>query len=666
MTETKPHESFLEVLKEDEVVQEYEKYAGDIAKTLDPKVPGAEVLATIAQMGSFPVLGHFGDGEVAIVHHFMAGAENPLTKKATHGRAIVGIKGAGDPVELKGFSAEVLGKGKVIKAEVLFAAAKEATDVTGIRTTSTSKDMRSFTFCPEVFFGRFAGGNDSVAAHDLMKWALAELRAVHEEDAGLEKAVKTHMEPLTWLVWAARGKTPVFPTRPLLSTGAKRWHAEVVALEITARKVKRQKLEVEPAAGDGNNANDKVQVARAPPKEKSAWDKLQGFTKGLFLCAGTTSEGTPYSPTDTLKEVLECKNSGLAVRLLRAKAGAEGRDFWLQPDLINSLRNGLIVAENLHTPEGLTPFLTPGCPDGLTLTSFEEKTSVVTVGGVSVSAAGRELRATHGKKGKAGFIIPENMTDCHTQLTNFKYLIYLIFGSESILYIQCAAAEKIVRRYMVDLRSMSSRDTLLPAKILWRMHLRVQGFLRACSEAGQDAVETTMLDWETELRLIGQGLGGGDSGILPPCLTKRGQHRDDRFRDDTSRKQSAVNTQMAWRFRHGEGRRLLDVITRRQAYPPALTHGRPCLFFHLRGSCKRGRSCSRQNSHRVMTQRDMDMFANWISDLERGHPQVPDGFPPGYRGDRQSTGRGTHRPGREGGEDNRRGQETRSHPNGRD
>ena len=149
-------------------------------------------------------------------------------------------------------------------------------------------------------------------------------------------------------------------------------------------------------------------------------------------------------------------------------------------------------------------------------------------------AAGRELCAAHGKKGKAGFIIPENMTDCHTQLNNFKYLIYLIFGSESILYIQCALVERIVKRYVVDLRSMSTRDTLLPAKLLWRMHLRIQGFLRACSEAGQDTVETAMLDWESELKMIGQGLGGGDSGILPPCLKRGGQGRDDRLRDDTS------------------------------------------------------------------------------------------------------------------------------------
>lgn len=107
-------------------------------------------------------------------------------------------------------------------------------------------------------------------------------------------------------------------------------------------------------------------------QDKTAWDRWQGFTRRLFLGAAVTSGGVPSELTETLWEVLECKTSGLAIKILWSKAGLEGWGFWVQPDLINSLRNGLIVAEALNNPEGLTPFLTPGCPDGLTFHSFDD------------------------------------------------------------------------------------------------------------------------------------------------------------------------------------------------------------------------------------------------------------------------------------------------------
>ena len=79
----------------------------------------------------------------------------------------------------------------------------------------------------------------------------------------------------------------------------------------------------------------------------------------------------------------------MAVRILRAKAGSAGKDFWVQPYLINNLRNGLIVAEALLTPEGLSPFITLGCPLDLVLSSFDERSSTVLIRGVNMAAAGR-------------------------------------------------------------------------------------------------------------------------------------------------------------------------------------------------------------------------------------------------------------------------------------
>ena len=83
----------------------------------------------------------------------------------------------------------------------------------------------------------------------------------------------------------------------------------------------------EAAQGVGRRRIKHVVVEKMVSKDKSNWDRWQRFTQKTFLNAGITGDGIPTAPTETLCELLECKNSGMAARILRAKVGSAGRDF---------------------------------------------------------------------------------------------------------------------------------------------------------------------------------------------------------------------------------------------------------------------------------------------------------------------------------------------------
>ena len=649
MSEIDGKKGFLDALLKDTLVTGYAEHRVDINAVFAPGEPHEAVARKIVESGCFPIMAHLGGGDITILHHVTAATRNAVTGVETSARAIAGIMGEGDPVELRSNAWDGIGKGKVVKTEALAEAAHVGKELGTIRTTSTTKDMRAFTFCPEMWLPFFATVEGGTSAAEALTWGFGRIKDDQEGEEKIRTAVEVYLEPMTWLLFVARNKIPALPIRPLPSKEVRRWHRNWVLLEVAAPAAKRHRVD-EVREEDTTQSGTRALQKKVVTKGTSAWDKLQPFTRRLFLNAGIRADGTPEEPTVTLREVLDCKNSGLAVRLLRSRAGAMGRDFWVQPDLINGIRNGLIVAESLQTPEGLTPFLTPACPEDLTLNSFEESTSLVEVGGVQVAATGRELRASHGRKGKAGYIIPATMEEFTTALSNYKYLVHLLFDEDSIFYEQCAVAERIIRRHLVDLRSMTRQDRLLPARLLWRVHLRVQVFLRACSEAGDGEVETSALDWDMELTRVGQGLSDGLQGILPPFLMrvkKKGEASDD------EKGTSVTNERLRWQYRRGAGRRLRDKIFRARAHPPELQFGRPCLGYHLTGVCHRGRKCMRAASHRMMSERDGRRFDDWARGFETT-PEVPPGFPPG-----RDRGSGADR-----GDQGR--QQAARNPNGRD
>ena len=110
----------------------------------------------------------------------------------------------------------------------------------------------------------------------------------------------------------------------------------------------------------------------------------------------------------------------MAMQILQANEGSTGRDFWVQPDSISNLRNGLIVAEVLLTPGGLISFLRPGCPLDLSLSSFDERALSISIVGTQVAVTGRDLRTAHGKGRNAGFISSTTMEETLTHINNLN------------------------------------------------------------------------------------------------------------------------------------------------------------------------------------------------------------------------------------------------------
>ena len=77
-----------------------------------------------------------------------------------------------------------------------------------------------------------------------------------------------------------------------------------------------------------------------------------------------------------------------------------------QPSLLNNLNEGLIVAENLLEPEGLTPFETPPCPVSTSMNNAVNEESSISFGNFMISQPGESLSAAHGNNGRSNFIIP--------------------------------------------------------------------------------------------------------------------------------------------------------------------------------------------------------------------------------------------------------------------
>ena len=377
-----------------------------------------------------------------------------------------------------------------------------------------------------------------------------------------------------------------------------------------------------------------------PIKEKTAFDKMLKFMQKSFLHAGFDGYDTPSEPTETLVQILTCSSSQHALRLLRCLAGHMKKGFWVQPTMLNQLRKGLIVGESLGTPEGLTPFGTPCCPVGLTLQSFDEGGQTVSVAGVRVSSTCGELKSRHGREGKAGAIVPKTIDELIHHISNFNFLITLIFGEKSLLSVQYAAAVQTISAYSVDLMSLAMSDSSLPGKILWFLHLRTQAFLKSCSEAIDEAgIHPEALEWEARIMEVGQGMGGIVDSAGPAFLRWRHDPGDDGRvgAPEPGTETKAVNRSLLRSLRGREGRNLFNDAEQRKVPPPLTKSGVPmCLDFHLLGRCGRNLHCPLRATHGYISQGDFESFNRWVLRERKlmrdsgGGRTVPDGNPPSY------------------------------------
>ena len=103
---------------------------------------------------------------------------------------------------------------------------------------------------------------------------------------------------------------------------------------------------------------------------------------------------------------------------------------------------------------------------------------------------------------------------------------------------------------MTDLKAIATLDESLLEKMLWMVHLKVQAFLRMCSETNGEDLDTTMLDWEKDLMAIGQGVGGSVHGMMRLFLDVQHQWRR-RFDGDGNRSEEVENKKLLWNLRHG-------------------------------------------------------------------------------------------------------------------
>ena len=119
---------------------------------------------------------------------------------------------------------------------------------------------------------------------------------------------------------------------------------------------------------------------------------------------------------------------------------------------------------------------------------------------------------------------------------------------------------------------------------------------------------------------------------------------------------------MLWQFRHGNGKRIYDMVVQRSKLPPPLEFSRPCIHFHLLRKCRHSEACRKARSHRSMNRRDERAFLEWVQQLNQQPPIVPDCMPPvaGARGKQQ---RRNDRDRRNNGD--RRNHNMQGHPNGR-
>ena len=646
--------TFLDVLLADEIVRDFEKHAEAVKELVAPRDKDGDFATKAGGLGAFPLLAHLGEGEITLIHHLTPGTLNVITKKREATRVVRGIVDGGIPMEVKGLDEEVCKKGKAFKRDKILRLTEHPEEATSLSLTSTALAIRSFTFCHGEFLDFFTEHNEPVPGELLLRECARVCLADRESVADKEEAVEKRRGVFEWLANVTRGNAPEFPFRPITSKATKAWHRAlqmrvlngVTGQEGAKAKGMRAQEESETTERQSLTREPEVRMVTPPPREKNAFEKLLKFNQKIFLFLTFDGVDVEKEPAQCLVEILSCKSSAEALRLLRCLAVHKKRGFWVQPDMLNQLRRGQVVGESVSVPEGLTPFGTPSCPPELTLRSLDDQSRSFTVAGVRVVSDGGELLPRHGKNGRAGFVIPSTIDELLHHLKNYKFLITLICGESSLLGEQYRHAIEIIEEYSVDLASMARSDRDLPGKMLWFIHLKTQAYLRSCSEAASAGdIRGQTLNWGEVLQATGQGTSNliFSSG---PAFFKRGSALLTEEQEKGKLKDrghpsggGATNRYQKERYKGSKGRRLYDTGQRKQIPAPTNDNGRPiCLDFHILGKCAKGARCNMRSSHGWLQPEAHGRLLKWARDCEA--PVVPGGFPPQNQGGNQVKGRG--------------------------
>lgn len=104
-------------------------------------------------------------------------------------------------------------------------------------------------------------------------------------------------------------------------------------------------------------------------------------------------------------------------------------------NLINNLRKVIVVAERIVISKGMIPFEIPGSPSKISLKSYNENKSSITIIDKLINTL-VDLGVKIGKGSKQNFIIPVMIDELMQYMRIFTFILDIIFGAESLLHIQ--------------------------------------------------------------------------------------------------------------------------------------------------------------------------------------------------------------------------------------
>ena len=147
--------------------------------------------------------------------------------------------------------------------------------------------------------------------------------------------------------------------------------------------------------------------------------------------------------------------------------------------MISNIQKGLWIGQSMISLEGFTSFDIPPAPTNISLSSFKENSSVITIDGHKI----KSISTSDSSSGKTGMAFPTSINALIGFIKNFCFAISFFAKDSSFLYSRWKQETKIIKKHSVALKALEVVIQYLLAKILYYMNSKTQAFLRSCAEA---------------------------------------------------------------------------------------------------------------------------------------------------------------------------------------
>ena len=122
----------------------------------------------------------------------------------------------------------------------------------------------------------------------------------------------------------------------------------------------------------------------------------------------------------------------------------------MEHDIISNMQKGLWVGQSMISPEGFTPFDTPPAPTNISLSSFKENSSVITIDGHEI----KSISTSDSSSSKTSMAFLTSIDALIGFIKNFCFAILFFAKDSSFLYSRWKQGTTIIKNHSVALKAL--------------------------------------------------------------------------------------------------------------------------------------------------------------------------------------------------------------------